>query len=356
MTRSHATHCSSHLCVQRQPRHDEAFLCTTCTPTPGKPSQYERLLRRTLPSGCIHNNIASVSLDHTPCKTKAMYPAVHHLYPLLNEVMQMPGNNDIANDFGGHMKMTDDLGQHNLWAGKTFGPIVQRPSLIHCNVSQYSDPSGRPLQGTPPPAQIEVLTPPHDPMDAPGNGGGQNYAMAPLYCTDTDQSPGARAQQQDSRQEPYEVQFPKKGHNLSRKTEYSNGVISGWAPFDSATLDSRVYKPVELESSYATEGYRQEFHGSVQQADAVMAALAVGHPTSSPTTRRTEVPTRGALSCTACLNIYTGLWAYSNLRRHIRHKHRPSSVIECCLCGRTYKRSDALGKHMREKHTSQKQL
>lgn len=60
------------------------------------------------------------------------------------------------------------------------------------------------------------------------------------------------------------------------------------------------------------------------------------------------------VNCDVCGEQYTGQYGPGNLKRHVNQKHalRPRIDYSCRVCKRSYKRSDALRHHERQKHSS----
>lgn len=54
--------------------------------------------------------------------------------------------------------------------------------------------------------------------------------------------------------------------------------------------------------------------------------------------------------CLQCCKVFTGQYGRGNLARHVRHKHQAIPEIICSFCEKTYKRTDALRKHVKERH------
>jgi uncharacterized C2H2 Zn-finger protein len=63
-----------------------------------------------------------------------------------------------------------------------------------------------------------------------------------------------------------------------------------------------------------------------------------------------SIPTALRIRCTICEQDFNGKFGPANLRRHVRLKHRPEEIHRCQRCPKTYKRTDALKKHVWKTH------
>jgi uncharacterized C2H2 Zn-finger protein len=62
------------------------------------------------------------------------------------------------------------------------------------------------------------------------------------------------------------------------------------------------------------------------------------------------IPTASQIKCSACGQDFNGNFGPANLRRHIRLKHQTEEIHRCQRCPKTYKRTDALKKHVWKTH------
>lgn len=97
---------------------------------------------------------------------------------------------------------------------------------------------------------------------------------------------------------------------------------------------------------------RESFYGTKkirQQADVYHADDCIAPPayTVLVTDQKQQY---SAMKCPFCGQTISGRYKKGNLRRHIKSMHESSEPISCKYCTKTYRRSDALYKHVQKKH------
>jgi uncharacterized C2H2 Zn-finger protein len=143
----------------------------------------------------------------------------------------------------------------------------------------------------------------------------------------------------------------------------SDVLPSNWEANVQEILESRSFgldgqdNPVEWQqpmygsSAHILPSHSHPVNSSFLHIGSSMAYDETNMPLSNNTLEyMNTIPTAPQIICSTCGQDFNGNFGPANLRRHIRLKHRPEEIHRCQRCPKTYKRTDALKKHVWKTH------